>query len=188
MTTHFVTVPLEGALKASRLSLSGRLRPLALVASEDPMITDSLAAILEMVGLAVLTAPGGPAALETASIIPPEILIADLMMTGVTGLELARHVTRVAPDCGVVLFVGNCAFPDLNAGMRELGCNFRILFKPVHPANLHQAVVELLGPRGRHLSIPLEPRQTAPYEAFGLTRNDSEPLEPELNFPWDWHS
>jgi DNA-binding response OmpR family regulator len=184
MTTHFVTVPLERALQASSLSASGRLRPLALVAHEDPMIADSLAAILDVVGLAVLTAPDGYAALETARIIPPEILIADLMMTGMTGLELARHVTRFAPDCGVILFVGNSAFPDLNASMRELGCDFRILFKPVHPANLHRAVIELLGPRGHQLSVPLGPYQTAGYEPYSSTGNDSESLELDVNL---WH-
>jgi DNA-binding response OmpR family regulator len=185
MTTHFSTVPIDEALRAARPSNPWSFRPLTLVADEDPMITDTLAAILDVVGLAVDIAPDGLAALETACVIPPEILIADLMMTRMTGLELARQVTRVAPDCGVILFVGNSAFPNLKATMRELGCNFRILFKPVHPAVLLGAVTELLGPRGQDLSIPCERHWIASDDPFGL-RCDSEPLLPELPLPPNW--
>jgi DNA-binding response OmpR family regulator len=174
MTTHFPTVPVDGALKAAHTSTSNQVRPLALIANEDPMITSTLAAILDVGGIAVLTAQDGLAALETASVIPPQILIADLIMHGLNGLELARQVTRAAPDCEVILFVGNATVPGLQSTMRSLGCNFRILFKPVHPVELLEAIIELLGRRGHHLTFPSPPHLSALCDLFIAMRSEPE--------------
>lgn len=170
MTTHYPTVPVDGALRAAHLSDSNRIRPLALVADDDPMITATLAAILNVSGLATLTAQDGLGALEIATLIPPEILITDLVLPGLSGFDLAARVTRNAPDCDVIVFVGSTAPPGVSAAMATLRCNFKILLKPVHPADLLQAVFALLVPHGNILTPPTEVRVRSPYDLLTTAR------------------
>lgn len=148
MTTHFPTVPVEGALRSARLHLPDRLRPLALVVNEDPMITSTLGAILNLSGFAALMAHDSIAALETALVIPPEILIADFSMPRLSGFELALHIAYAAPDCEVILFAGNSTQSNLPINTRILGRRFRLLLKPVHPVDLLDTICDLLKPHG----------------------------------------
>ena len=113
MTTHFPIVPVDAVpLKALSPSQQG-LRPLALVVDDEPIITDTLAAILNANGIAALSAYCPIDALESALLMPPNILITDLSMPGMDGLELAVQVTRAAPDCEVILFSGHVSMCDM---------------------------------------------------------------------------
>jgi DNA-binding response OmpR family regulator len=153
MTKHFSTIPVDGTLRAAaQIANSDRLRPLALVVDDDPLITSTLAAILNGSGLAVMTAHDGPSALDTARLIPPEILISDLVIPGMDGFELALQITAATSDCEVILFAGNTTGFNLGTLMRSLKRDFTILAKPVHPADLLDAVFALLTRRG----IPAE--------------------------------
>lgn len=148
MNTHFPTVPVETALFSASLQQSERLRPVALVVDDEPIITETLAAILDGSGLTALTALDGPAALEIAAVIPPEILITDLSMPGMNGLELAVEMTRSVPDCDVILFSGHISSTELLAKLEGLEHKFMVLLKPVHPVDLLEQVSECLVRRG----------------------------------------
>lgn len=174
MKTHFPTVIVDGALRHN--SDTNRLRPLALVADDDPMITATLAAVLNVSGLAALTAQDGHAALEIARLIPPEILIADLILPGLNGLELATQVIRNSPDCEVILFAGNSTVAGLNSTLRSLRPNLRILLKPVHPADLLEAVFSLLIPHGHVFSLPREVQSRSPYDLLTTVRQDADSI------------
>ena len=170
MTTHFPTVPVDGALREALLEPTDCIRPLALVVDDDPIITSTLAAILHGSGLAALTAANGLAALDTALLIPPEILIADLAMPGMNGFDLALEVTRFTPDCGVILFEGhNCGFNPA-AKVRNPRCDFMALLKPVHPTDLLDAVFKLLDRRGHPLRAPKPFRSPSLYDFLSSTR------------------
>jgi CheY-like chemotaxis protein len=75
-------------------------------------------------------------ALETALLVPPELLIADVILPGMSGIELAITIRRVFPDCKVVLFSGQAATSDLLAAAGGNGHRFQLLNKPVHPSDL----------------------------------------------------
>lgn len=181
MTTHFPTVPVDGALRSAHASNTSRIRPLALVADDDPMITATLCAILNVSGLAAISAQDGFRALEVARIIPPEILIADLVLPGLNGLDLAARVTRATPDCEVILFVDSGSVAGLNSLMGGPGFNFRLLFKPVHPADLVQAVFGLLAPHGHVLTLARERAAHSPYDLLTAIRPDPDGMPVGLN-------
>jgi DNA-binding response OmpR family regulator len=145
------------------------------------MITGTLAAILNVSGMAALTAEDGLEALEIARLIPPEILIADLTLPGLNGLELAVQVTRIAPDCEVILLVGNSAIPSLNAMAGSLRRRFKILPKPTHPADLLEAVFALLIPHGHALTRPREVRARSPYDLLTSVRPESDAVPVGVN-------
>jgi len=154
MSTHFPTVPVELARQNAAASDIEHPLPLVLVVEDEPLIAETLAAILNQSGLAALTAPDGSAALEIAQLMPPEMLISDVAMPGMNGFELAVEVTKAIPDCEIILFSGQATSSDLEAMNHAIGRNFVTLVKPVHPADLLARVYERLGARG--FSMPSE--------------------------------
>jgi DNA-binding response OmpR family regulator len=148
MSTHFPTVPLELARQNACSTDIERVLPLVLVVDDEPLIAETLAAILNNSGLAALTAPDALAALEIARLMPPEMLISDVAMPGMNGFELAIEVTKAIPDCEIILFSGQATSSELEAMNRAVGRDFVMLIKPVHPADLLARVYERLTMRG----------------------------------------
>ena len=163
MTTHFATVPVELALRNVEACAIERPLPLVLVVDDEPLIAETLAAILNNSGLAALTAPDGLAALEIARLMPPEILISDVAMPRMNGFDLAVEITKAIPDCDVILFSGQANSSDLEAMNQAIGGSFVTLVKPVHPADLLASVYERLGPRGFEIPAELVSRTPTPY-------------------------
>jgi CheY-like chemotaxis protein len=140
---HIEVVPL-GILIASGLTAdTSRLRPVVLVVDDEPVIADTLVAILRNQGFAANAAYDGASALQFARTIPPQLLISDVVMPGLSGVELAIAITREVADCKVLLFSGQAGSVDLLQEAREKGYDFAILHKPVHPKDLLQRVSEL---------------------------------------------
>ena len=115
-----------------------------LVVDDERVIADTLSLILSKSGYNVLTAYDGKAALEIARSVPPALLITDVVMPGMTGIELAIMLVEVIPDCKVLLFSGQAATVDLLAAARDMGYEFTILTKPVHPTDMLRRVKERL--------------------------------------------
>lgn len=119
-------------------------RPVVLIVDDERIIADSLAAILKSKGLAPLVAYNGESALEIASISPPQLLISDVVMPGMTGIQLAIALTTAVPDCKVLLFSGQAATAALLADAYAQGHAFKILSKPIHPKELLARISECL--------------------------------------------
>ena len=115
-----------------------------LVVDDERVIADTLSLILSKSGYNVLTAYDGKTALEIARSVPPALLITDVVMPGMTGIELAIMLVEVIPDCKVLLFSGQAATVDLLAAARDIGHEFAILTKPVHPTDMLRRVKERL--------------------------------------------
>ena len=120
------------------------LRPLVLVVDDERIIADTLAAILELNGYAAMTAYDAQSALEIVQVIPPDLLISDVLMPGMSGVELAMALSQLAPNCKVLLFSGQAATMDLLAAARSAGFEFLALAKPVHPSVMLVQVSELV--------------------------------------------
>ena len=107
-------------------------------------IADSLAKILCLSGFPAIAAYDGNSALETALLKPPELLITDVVLPGMNGVELAITVKRVFPDCKILLFSGQASTGDLLATAHRDGHRFTLLNKPVPPQELLTMVAENL--------------------------------------------
>jgi CheY-like chemotaxis protein len=83
-----------------------------------------------------MTAYDAQEALEIALLSPPELLITDVSLPGMSGIELAITIRRIFPDCKVLLFSGHAATAGLLAGAQRAGHTFTLLSKPVHPREL----------------------------------------------------
>jgi CheY-like chemotaxis protein len=107
-----------------------------LVADDEEVIADTLAIILEHAGFEACAVYSGEEAVETARTFKPDMLISDVVMGGITGIDAALQVRAHLPSCKVLLFSGQAATVDLLGEARRQGHAFELLSKPVHPADL----------------------------------------------------
>lgn len=119
-------------------------RPVVLIVDDEAAIADTLAEILSRNGYASIAVYDGDEALQTALVTPPQLLITDVVLPGMNGIELAVTIHRIFPDCRILLFSGQSAAVDLLAPARLAGHNFQLLHKPIHPADLLARVSESL--------------------------------------------
>jgi DNA-binding response OmpR family regulator len=119
-------------------------RPVVLVVDDESAIADTLTEILSRSGYAAMAAYDANDALETALVTPPEMLITDVILPGMSGVELAITMRRIFPDCKILLFSGQASTADLLASAKSQGHHFTLLSKPVHPRDLLACVSDAL--------------------------------------------
>ena len=113
-----------------------RCRRTIMVVDDEHVIADTLAAILNNSGFLALAAYSGESALDLIATRVPDLLITDVSMPGMNGIELAIQVRERFPSCEVLLFSGHAATTDLLSRARQRGYEFQLLTKPVHPRDL----------------------------------------------------
>jgi DNA-binding response OmpR family regulator len=111
-------------------------KPKVLVADDERVIADTLAMILNQSGFQAKVAYTGEKALEMASEFRPEMLISDVIMGGLNGIDAAIQIREILPSIKILLFSGQAATADLLEKARDRGYEFEILAKPVHPQDL----------------------------------------------------
>src|SRR5256712_10134099 len=88
----------------------------------------------------VSPAADGPTAITMARAQTPDLLLTDIRMPGMTGLEAARQIVAEAPDVSVVVMTGFSEFDNLLETVK-LGVN-GFLMKPFTPDDLRKTVEE----------------------------------------------
>lgn len=134
----------EGPSSGSSASYRRRI----LVVDDESAIADTIAKILTLSGYSAMATYDGDTALETALLTPPELLITDVVLPGMNGVELAITIKRVFPDCKILLFSGQAATADLLTSAHQAGHRFTLLSKPVPPQDLLAMVAKQLNQSG----------------------------------------
>jgi CheY-like chemotaxis protein len=147
--SNFPIVPIEDVPSIIPQN-SKKHRPVVLVVDDESAIADTLAKILTLSGYAAIPVYDGEEALDAALLMPPELIITDVMLPGMSGIELAITIRRIFPDCRVLLFSGQAATTDLLASAERSGHEFTLLSKPVHPTDLLRHVSESLNTKQSH--------------------------------------
>lgn len=111
-------------------------KPKVLVVDDEQVIANTLAIILNQAGFNARAVFSGEKALETLEAFEPDMLISDVIMTGMTGIDAAIATRTRLPNCKILLFSGQAATADLLEKARVQGHEFEILAKPVHPTDL----------------------------------------------------
>ncbi len=129
--------------------------PLVLVVDDEPLVADTLSVILSRAGFRTMTAYDGQTALDLAEVTAPQLLISDVSMPDMNGVELAIALLETRPNCKVLLFSGHATSADLVDAL-DAGHDFRLLAKPVHPTEMLRLVSRVLNARPRKAQpIPL---------------------------------
>jgi len=110
-----------------------------LVVDDETSIRDLCVRILGRT-YEVTPAADGPTAITMARTQTPDLLLTDIRMPGMTGLEAARQIVAEAPDVSVVVMTGFSEFDNLLETVK-LGVN-GFLMKPFTPDDLRKTVEE----------------------------------------------
>jgi DNA-binding NtrC family response regulator len=134
--TRYPTVPVDEVPRPAPSGDRDALRPVVLVVDDERAIADTLTKILSRSGFAAMAAYDAETALETALLVPPQMLITDVVLPGMSGIDLAIVLEAKVPDCRTLLFSGMASTAGLLAEANRAGHRFELLSKPVHPNDL----------------------------------------------------
>jgi CheY-like chemotaxis protein len=104
-----------------------------IVVDDEPVIADTLVEILRGEGCQAIAVSDGASAVQWARITLPDVIISDVMMPGMTGIETAIAVKEFLPNCRVILFSGQASTLNLLERARNDGYEFELLTKPINP-------------------------------------------------------
>ncbi len=135
-----------------------------LVIDDEPSIVQTARAYLEREGYTVQTASDGPAGLKTARAWQPDLIVLDIMLPGLDGLEILRQL-RQDSDVYVLMLTARADETDKIVGL-TLGAD-DYLTKPFSPRELAARVKAILR-RGRGANAK------EPALRFGRLRIDAE--------------
>jgi two-component system response regulator HydG len=116
-----------------------------LVVDDEPGIVDSLQKILERESLRVLGAGSGGEALDLIRREPVSVLITDLMMPGMSGLDLLKASRSVSPETETVLMTAYGTVENAVEAMKQGAYDF--VTKPIKRAHLLRVVGKALEKR-----------------------------------------
>jgi CheY-like chemotaxis protein len=114
----------------------GHLAELRVLAVDDDRASlDALCEVLQLLGIAARRAENATAALEVLEAGDFDVLLTDVVMPDMSGLELARRATTMHSDLKVIFASGN-RLPD----QETLGFDWSALRKPYTLAQLHDTL------------------------------------------------
>src|ERR1700689_5246568 len=111
-------------------------KPRVFVVDDERVIADTLAMILNQSGFEARALYSGEKAVELAPAFKPDMLISDVIMPDLNGIDTAIRLRALLPGIKILLFSGQAATADLLEKARTDGYEFDILAKPVHPQDL----------------------------------------------------
>jgi DNA-binding NtrC family response regulator len=114
------------------------------VVDDENVIASTLELILRSHGFDAHSFADPIAALKAAKSKSPDVLITDVIMPQMNGVELAIRIKQDCPGCKVLLFSGQVSIVDLLADAQAAGHEFVLVNKPAHPAVLIDAINEAL--------------------------------------------
>jgi two-component system response regulator HydG len=118
---------------------SGALPIRVLIVDNDPPLADSMAESLERVGYPCAVATSGPEGAKLVEQDTFDVIITDLVMNDVDGMQLLNLSRRCVPDAQVIMITGHASIPRAVEAMQQGA--FIFLEKPITPDRL-RAVVE----------------------------------------------
>jgi DNA-binding NtrC family response regulator len=121
--------------------------PRVFVVDDEPVIAFSLAAILELHGYIAASFTSPRDALIAAQSKAPDLLISDVVMPGISGIDLAIQMKARYPSCKILLFSGQATTRDLLMDARTHGHDFVLIEKPIHPSDMLSKIGRLVAER-----------------------------------------
>lgn len=115
---------------------SNRARPRILVVDDESLIASTVAAILNENGFEARAAFSGDEGMEIVRHFRPDILLTDVLMPRMTGVELGMRIRKEFPDTRIFLFSGQAATMELMHQAHADGFDFELFPKPIHPEEL----------------------------------------------------
>jgi CheY-like chemotaxis protein len=152
------------------------------VVDDEPVVASTLVAILQMKGFSARFFTSPLEALTAARTKAPDLLISDVTMPGISGIELAIKMKAQYPKCKVLLFSGHPASLTLLEDARAQGHDFRLLLKPVPPSELLSEIGRILD-----VALPIPPRSRTLRPPMLFARPTTAPIGFNCDHAQDAH-
>lgn len=110
------------------------------VVDDEEIIAQTLAIILNQSGFQASSFTNPLDALSAARTTYPDLVISDVMMPEMSGIDLAIALRALCPACKILLFSGQSTTKDMLEAARGKGHHFQLLSKPIHPTDLLTAI------------------------------------------------
>src|SRR5438477_82865 len=136
-----------------------------LVVDDEPASRRGLQELLTVWGYDVTAAGDGQEALERAAVRAPDLVIADLVMPGIDGLELLTRLKRDFPTTAVVFLTGQGSIESAVQAIKDGAYDY--LTKPVDPTRLQLLLDRALERSETAREVQLLRRQLRQRGAFG---------------------
>jgi len=147
-----------------------------LLIDDDPAILSSLGEALEDLGVKVQTAADAEAALGLLGTNPPDLVLSDIRMPGMDGLELLELLRTRVPSTDVVLMTAYDDMQTVVRAMREGAFDF--LVKPIRLAELEDVLRRAQADRiGRERARRSAQDQARSYQLGELVGQDPAMIE-----------
>ena len=117
-------------------------RPPAFVVDDEPLVAKMLCTSLGRAGYEATAFSTGPAAIEALGRTHPTLVLLDLVLPGMDGIEVLRRIREVAPDVAVVMVSGQGTIKVAVDALRLGASDF--LEKPVDQTRLEAALARAL--------------------------------------------
>ena len=116
-----------------------------LVIDDDPGVRETFSLALDESRYEVISAANGQAGLELARMYDPDLILLDLNMPGMNGVETLRHLNSTCPDVPVYIVTGFYGefFEPLQAAEEE-GVSFDLARKPLELDEIRTLVDSVL--------------------------------------------
>ncbi|MGA2730465.1 MAG: response regulator [Terracidiphilus sp.] len=118
-------------------------RRTAFVVDDENIIASTLELILISEGFNARSFVDPLDALNAAQSVSPDLLLTDVIMPNINGIELAIQIRQLCPDCKILLSSGQVMTNDLLVAAGLQGHHFEVLAKPVHPRDLLETIERL---------------------------------------------
>ncbi len=115
-----------------------------LIVDDERWTSDTLATIFSIAGFEARAVYSAEEALEIMNDWQPALVILDVVLPKMSGIDLAIYLAGRSPSCQILLFSGNPNTAQLARAAAEAGHPFDILEKPVHPDFMLQKASQLL--------------------------------------------
>jgi len=158
---------------------TGRSR--ILVVDDEQVIALTLSAILEDEGYEVKTALSGEDAVASSAMFSPDLLLTDISMGAMSGIEAAAQITDKLPKCRVLFLSGHTSMHEILESPPEHFV-FSFMSKPVHVPDLLNAIAYML-PEAITVSDPpmveieYDPTELHTLAMTALARLDARRME-----------
>jgi CheY-like chemotaxis protein len=107
-----------------------------LVVDDETLIAETVVEILNGEGFESTAVSTGASAVEMARTWQPDIVLSDVILPGMNGVQTGIKIRELIPNCKIILFSGQAATVDLLEQARLQGHQFQILAKPISPEQL----------------------------------------------------
>jgi DNA-binding response OmpR family regulator len=126
-----------------------------LVVDDERHIARFLEFVLKKAGYDVALAYNGEQALSVVEAFNPDVLLLDLVLPGVTGLEVLKRLRADAKHAKLIVMVLSArSFGEVPAELREAGANEHCS-KPIAPSTLLSKLADLGVPPSLHSPAPI---------------------------------